>query len=143
MPNPDQTEQSRSHTVFIADEIGIFDIFNQIKYYLSEKESSFLTLLYATKSTEDELKPYWRELQLLEKRFAEKLVVIQLKKAAIAFYRSGIIQEFIEAVINSSITEKMQFIVAGNEEFSTRVHEVLEFLSIQPQSITAIKQTTK
>lgn len=139
MPTNNQTKQGHFHVVLITDEIGIFDIFNQIKRYLSEKEPSFLTLIYTIKSADNEHIPYSRELQILEKRFVEKLVVFQLKKAAIAFYSSGIIQEFVEAVINSSITEKMQFIIAGDEEFSSRVHDVLEFLSIQPQSIKEIK----
>jgi hypothetical protein len=113
------------HLVLISDENGIFDAFLLIKKELIANAASCLSLVYAIpKQKQHPL--FEQELTFLEKRFSQSLLVY---KVAIDFDSGCISQEFIEALINSNMSEKMTFLLFGNDEFISSLSEILNFLN--------------
>ena len=131
MQTKNQILSKDSHLVFITDETGIFDTFEQIKGQLSQLTASFITLIYAVNERNNNHSPFLRELNILEKRFSEKFIVHKLHTDLVTFYVSSIIQEFLEAIINTSIEQKMEFSIFGSAEFVNQITDILGFLNIK------------
>jgi hypothetical protein len=123
--------KNKIHLVLICDETGIFDAFRTIKEHLGSMDENFLSLIYYVPQIY--LNPLFeREIAILEKRFSHNLYTYTLKAEPGKDY---LIQEFIEAIINSNTNLKMQFLIYGNMEFVDYVSEVLGYLNIDTFSI--------
>lgn len=120
------------HLVIICDREGIFDAFEQVKNCLSTRENLWLSFIYAT--SEDDTHPLFeQELSILEYRFFEYLLVYQPKIESDSFCFK---QELLEAIVNSSLSPSIKFILFGSEEFVNHVDGLLRYLSILPGAIT-------
>jgi hypothetical protein len=118
--------KNNSHLILICDDAGIFDAFKLLKLTLGGRLDTFLTLIYVI--PENILYPLFeRELRILGDRFSSIFFVYSLKIKPGAY---ELIQESIEAIINSNINLKMHFSVFGNEEFVIYVTGVLEYINI-------------
>ncbi len=113
------------HLILISDENGIFDAFLLIKKTLIAKTASCISLVYAV-PTQRQHPLFEQELTFLEKRFSQDLLVY---KVAIDPDSCSISQEFIEALVNSNMSEKMTFVLFGNDEFISSLSEILDFLN--------------
>jgi hypothetical protein len=116
------------HVVIICDEAGIFDAFIYVKDRLAAaRGTEFLSLIYTV--SEKNLHPLFeQELSILEKRYADNLIVHTLSIDTYSFFFK---QEILEATINSNTLPKMKFLVFGNAEFVNYVSEVLRFLDVK------------
>lgn len=120
-----------SHLILICDESGIFDAFKTLKKHLGSRGENFLSLIYSV--PENYLNPLFeREITILEQRFFHNLYTYTLK---IEPGKYDLIQEIIEAIINSNTNLKMQFLIFGKEEFAEYVSGVLEYLNMDTISI--------
>ena len=129
--NISNSKKTKFHFVLICDESGIFDAFRIIRESLGGRGKIFLSLIYSV--PENYLNPLFeREIAILEKRFSHNLYTHTLK---VESGKYDLIQELIEAIINSNTNLKMQFLVFGKEEFVNYVSEVLEYLNIDTFSI--------
>ena len=125
------TRKIKIHLVLICDETGIFDAFRTIKQHLGSREEKFLSLIYSV--PKDFLNPLFeREISILEKRYSHNLYTYILRVEPDKDY---LIQEYIEAIINSNTNSKMQFLIFGNVEFVDYVSGVLAYLNIDAVSI--------
>ena len=126
-----KSKKINSHLIFICDENGIFDSFRELKEHLGSRGEIYLSLLYCVpEDYHNHL--FEKEITILEKRFSHNLFTSIVK------VKSGIydlIQEFIEAIINSNTNLKMQFLIFGNAEFVDYVTGVLDYLNIDTFSI--------
>jgi hypothetical protein len=139
MQTKNQSLPKDSQLVFITDETGIFDTFEQLKGQLGQLTARFITLIYAVNETDNDHFPFFRELNILEKRFSEKFIVHKLPSDSVPFYVNSIIQECLEAIINSSIEPKLEFSIFGAYEFVNQINDILGFLNIKS---TFIKSKT-
>jgi hypothetical protein len=129
--NNRDSKEYKLHLVLICDEYGIFDAFSSIKEHLGNRSEDFLSLTYSI--PENYLNPLFeRELAILEKRFSHNLFTYTVKVEPGEY---DLIQELIEAIINSNTNLKMQFLVFGNYEFVDYVSGVLGYLNIDTFSI--------
>lgn len=129
--NNNKNITNKSHLVLICDETGIFDAFRIIKEHLGNECDKFLSLIYSV--PENYLHPLFeKEISILEKRFSHNLYAYTLK---VEHRKYDLIQEFIEAIINSNTELKMQFFIFGFEEFTDYVSKVLRHLNIDTYSI--------
>lgn len=135
MQTRNQHQPQDSQLVFITDETGIFNTFEQLKGQLSQLTAHFITLLYTVNENDTHHFPYHHELEILEKRFSEKFIVHKLHTDSVTFYVSSIIQEYLEAIINSSIEPKMEFSIFGSSEFVNQISDILGFLNIKSSLI--------
>ena len=135
MQTKNQLLPNDSQLVFITNETGIFDAFEQIKGQLSQLTAPFITLIYAVNESNNNQFPFLRELTILEKRFSGKFIVHKLQTDSVTFYVSSIIQEFLEAIINSSIEPKLEFSIFGHAEFVNQITEILGFLDVKSSFI--------
>ena len=125
------TRKIKIHLVLICDETGIFDAFKTIKEHLGSRNEKFLSLIYSVPI--NFINPLFeREISILEKRFSHNLYTYILK---IESGNEYLIQEYIEAIINSNTNLKMQFLISGNAEFVDYVSEILVYLNIDTFSI--------
>ncbi len=120
-----------SQLVFITDETGIFEAFEQLKSQLSQLTTHFITLIYAVSERDINHYPFLRELDILEKRYSEKFIVHRLHTDSVTFYINNIIQEFLEAIINSNLEPKLEFSIFGPDEFVNQITDILGFLNIK------------
>lgn len=126
-------KKSKFHLVFICDETGIFDAFKIIRERLASGDEIFLSLIYSV--PENFLNPLFeKEISILERRFSHHLFTCTLKVEPGAY---ELIQEFIEAIINSNTKLEMQFLIFGNDEFADYVAGVLGYLDIDALSVKA------
>jgi hypothetical protein len=116
------------HFVIVCDETGIFDAFYVIKDRLTEDRGTvFISLIYTV--SDKNLHPFFKqELNILEKRFSDFLIV---HMSGIDITKYYVKQELIEATINSNTLPKMKFLVFGNTEFVNYVSRVLRFLDVK------------
>ena len=129
--NKRNSKKNNFHFVLICDENGILDAFKFIKDHLGTRGNIFLSLIYTLpKNCPNPL--FERELNILEKRYSCHLFTYILK---IEQGELGYLQEFIEAIINSNTFLRMRFSVFGNELLVKYVYEVLEYLSVDSNSI--------
>ena len=125
------TRKNKIHLVLICDETGIFDAFKTTKEHLGSMDENFLSLIYYVPQIY--LNPLFeREIAILEKRFSHNLYTYTLKAESMNDY---LLQEIIEAIINSNTNLKMQFRIYGNVEFVDYVSEVLGYLNTDTFSI--------
>ena len=115
------------HFVIICDETGIFDAFYFVKDKLAGCGTAFLSLIYSV-SDKNPHPLFEQELCILEKRFSDDIIVHILR---IDTTKYGLIQELIEATINSNTLPVMKFSVFGNAEFVNYVYGVLRFLDVK------------
>jgi hypothetical protein len=115
------------HLIIVCDEAGIFDAFYFVKDRISERGNTFLSLIY-TVSHKNIHPLFEQELSILEKRFSVNLMVHILK---IDTTNYCIIQELIEATINSNTLPVLKFSVFGNDEFVNYIYGVLKFLDVE------------
>jgi ferredoxin-NADP reductase len=117
-----------SHFVITCDETGIFEAFYAIKDRLAAgRGTDFISLIYTV--SDKNLHPFFKqELNILEKRFSDFLIVHISRIDTKKYY---IKQELIEATINSNTLPKMKFLVFGNTEFVNYVSRVLRFLDVK------------
>jgi len=135
MQTKNQLLPNDSQLVFITDETGIFDAFEQIKGQLSQLTAGFIILIYAINESDDNHLPFLRELNILEKRFFKKIIVYKLHTYSVTFYDSSLIQEFLEAIFNSSIEPKLEFSIFGPAEFVNQITDILGFLDVKSSFI--------
>jgi len=129
--NNRNSKKNKFHLVLICDETGIFDAFKIIKEHLGSSGDTFLSLIYSV--PENYINPLFeREITILEKRFSHNLYTYTLKVGPGMF---DLIQELIEAIINSNTNLKMHFLIFGKEEFAEYVSGVLEYLYVDIFSI--------
>jgi len=139
MQTKNQLLPKDSQLVFITDETGIFDTFEQLKGQLSQLTAPFITLIYAINENDDDHFPFLRELNILEKRFSDKFIGHKLQTDSVTFYVSSLIQEFLEAIINSSIDPKLEFSIFGPDEFVNQTTDILGFLDVKSSFIKSKK----
>jgi len=72
MQTKNQLLPKDSQLVFITDETGIFDTFEQLKGQLSQLTAPFITLIYAINESDDDHFPFLRELIFWKKDFRIK-----------------------------------------------------------------------
>jgi len=126
-----KSKKNKFHLVLISDETGIFDSFREMKEHLGSTDVIFLSLIYCV--PENYLNPLFeKEITILEKRFSHNLYAYTLKVKPGMY---DLIQEIIEAVINSNTNLKMQFLIFGNAEFVDYVSGILGYLDIDTFSI--------
>jgi hypothetical protein len=124
-------KENKIHHVLICDETGIFNAFKKLKEHLGNNVETFVTLIYSVPG--NYLNPLFeREITILEKRFSHTLVTYTLRSNSGEYDH---IQEFIEAIINSNTTLKIEFLVFGNFEFVDYVSGVLGYFNIETYSI--------
>lgn len=129
--NNRNTRKNKFHLVLICDETGIFDAFKTIKERLGNNGEIFLSLIYSVPV--NYLNPLFeREISILEKRFSHNLYAYTIK---VEPGKYDLIQEFIEAIINSNTNLKMEFMIFGNEEFADYVSGFLGYLNMDTVSI--------
>jgi hypothetical protein len=121
------------HFIIICDEGGIFDAFYFIKDKLAGSGTAFLSLIYSVSDKNPHLL-FEQELSILEKRFSDNIIVHILR---IDTTNYCIVQELIEATINSNTLPVMKFSVFGNAEFVNYVHGVLRFLDVKALMINS------
>lgn len=126
-----------SQLVFITDETGIFELFEQLKSGISQLTTHFITLIYAVNESENNHFPFQLELNILEKRYSEKFIVHKLHTDSITFYVNSLIQEFLEAIINSNLEPKLEFAIFGTDEFVNQNGDILVFLNIESINISS------
>lgn len=122
-----------SQLVFVTDEHGIFEAFEHIKSQLSQLTVRFITLIYALNESNCNFFPFSNELNILEKRYSEKFNVQKLHSDSITNSSNALIQEFVEAMINSSIDPKLEFSIFGHVEFVNQIADILNFLNVNTQ----------
>lgn len=115
------------HFVYFTDEQGVFNAFEHVKGVLAQYPDSFLSFIYAVSKNSSRFL-FQQELEILEQRFQKNLIVYPLIYCSSESY---INQEFIEALINSNISENMNFLLFGNSEFIYQLTSSLGFLGIQ------------
>lgn len=120
-----------SHLVIICDEEGIYEAFNLVKESLVVEENIWLSFIYAT-SERNGHPLFEQELSILEYRFFEYLLVYSPK---IEFETSCFKQELLEAIINSNLSPKIEFILFGSNEFVDHADGLLRYLDISSESI--------
>ena len=122
-----------SHFIIMCDESGIFDAFYFVKDRISEMGNTFLSLIYTV--SDKNLHPLFEhELSILEKRYSVDLIVHIL---GINTTNYCIVQELIEATINSNTLPVMKFSVFGYTEFLNYVYGVLRILDVKPFMINS------
>ena len=124
-----------SQLVFITDETGIFDTFEQLKGQLSQLTAPFITLIYTVSERNNDHFPFLLELNILEKRFSEKFITHKLHTDSVTSYVSSVIQEFLEAIINSRIEPTLVFSIFGHAEFVNQTTDILGFLDVKSSFI--------
>ena len=129
--NNSNPKNRKNHLVLICDETGIFDAFKTIKLHLGSRDEMVLSLIYSV-SVNFIYPLFVRELSILEKRFSHNLNTYTLK---VEPGKYDLIQEFIEAVINSNTNLEMQFLISGNDAFVNYVSGVLKYLTIDTFSV--------
>ena len=121
------------HLIIVCDEAGILDAFYFVKDRISEMGNTFLSLIYTV--SDKNLHPLFEhELSILEKRYSVDLIVHIL---GINTTNYCIVQELIEATINSNTLPVMKFSVFGYTEFLNYVYGVLRILDVKPFMINS------
>ena len=116
-----------SHLIIVCDEAGILDAFYFVKDKLADSGNAFLSLIYSV--PDKKTHPLFEhELSILEKRFSDNIIVHILR---VDNNNYCLIQELIEATINSNTLPTMKFSVFGNAEFVNYVHGILTFLDVK------------
>jgi hypothetical protein len=115
------------HLIIVCDEGGIFDAFYFVKDKLADSGTVFLSLIYSVSDKKNH-PLFEHELSILEKRFSDNIIVNILR---IDTTNYCLIQELIEATINSNTLPVMKFSVFGNAEFVNYVHGILTFLDVK------------
>ena len=115
------------HLIIVCDEAGIFDAFYFVKDRMSDGGNPFLSLIYTV--SDKNLHPLFeQELSILEKRFTVNLMVKILR---INTTNYSLVQELIEATLNSNTLPVMKFSVFGSDEFVNYIYGVLKFLDVE------------
>lgn len=128
------TSRNNLHLVTICDEEGVFEAFNLIKALLPVEAGSNISFVYAIADLNPRIL-FIRELSILEKRFPESFYVHKLNVDSIPYGISSIIQEFLEAIINTNFSLIIKFSIFGDESFSSHVLGILRFLNINSTDI--------
>jgi hypothetical protein len=128
--NPGQALNKGREYVYIVDAQGIQNAFPKIKTMLKEEPDCYLSVLYFSNDLIAHAL-FRRELELLERRFQSRLTVILVDTNEMMMFNS----ERIEVIINCSIVENQQFVVAGEPAFVSLVVGQLLFLSINKNKI--------
>ena len=124
-------QENNYHLVLICDDSGIFDTYKILRDKLWGGNNLLLSLIYTIPT--NKINPLFeRELRILNKRFSHNLSVYKLRIDPENF---ELIQEFIEAVINSNTCTKVQFSVSGKMEFVDYVSGVLRYLNVNEDTI--------
>jgi hypothetical protein len=121
------------HFVITCDEAGIFDAFYFVKDKLADSGPAFLSLIYAV-SGKTHHPIFERELSILEKRFSDNLIVHIIRIDPTNYC---LIQELVEATINSNTLPVMKFSVFGNAELVDYVSWILRFLDVKEYMINS------
>lgn len=123
--------KDKLHLVIICDETGVFDAFRIIKEHLGGNGETYISVVYSV--PDNFLNPlYEREFAILETRFSHHLFKCTLIVEP-GNYES--VQEFIEAIINSNTSAKMEFIALGNLEFVSCISGVLKYLDVDEHKV--------
>ena len=124
-----------THLVFITNESGISSVFESVKAGLGNGSKGCLTLIYSTSAYLSQ-PLYKAELESLERRFPSRLIIHYVfGRAQNARENLESHQRVLEIVINSNTCMKMQFLVAGQDEFSGMIIGRLKFLGITTNQI--------
>jgi ferredoxin-NADP reductase len=118
------------HYVYLGDKEGMGEIFVKLKKVLASQPDTLVTLIYC--SAEDNL-IFSFELEILQKRYPSRLLVYHLKNSPID--AAAMLQELLEALINTDTSDNLMFILSGDEEFVHVVTDRLWFLGISKQQI--------
>lgn len=124
MPSEFAAALRTPHQVFIADEQGVFQAFEQLKSTLGV--GVYISFVYAHSDQTATL--YQQELVFLANRFSTHL---QIHKVTLNAQQPTLPQEFIEALVNSNTSEKLTFYLFGTERFMESISQVLHFLGIE------------
>jgi len=124
------TDKTSLHSVYIVDEEGISKIFTELKHMLTSHADNHTTLIYF--SPENNFL-FGRELEILQKRYPSQLVLYPVREKVID--ASTLLQELLEAVINSNTKHRLIFILSGDEELIYIVSNQLWFLGISKDQI--------
>lgn len=123
--------KNKLHLVIICDETGVFDAFKIIKEHLGGSNETIISVVYSV--PDNFLNPlYEKEFAILESRFSHHLFKCTLIVEP-GNYES--VQEFIEAIINSNTSARMEFLALGNQEFVSCITGVLRYLDADSLSV--------
>ena len=124
------TDKNSLHSVYIVGEEGISKIFTELKHMLASYADNHTTLVYF--SPENDF-IFARELEILQKRYPTQLALYPVREKVID--ASTLLQELLEAIINSNTKQRLVFILSGDEELIYIVSNQLWFLNISKDQI--------
>lgn len=121
-------DKTSFHFVYVVDEEGMNRIFADFKQKLAFQHDVTLIRVAAANNF-----TFNKELEILQKRYSSQLMLYTMIVEVVN--GSALIQEVIEAVINSNTKDKMIFIMSQDEELIHVVSNVLWFLGISKDQI--------
>lgn len=127
--------QANFHFVFVTDDSGIHEVFEQIKIKLKDDCNNFLSLIY---SISEQITPplYAAELESLERRYFSQLITYyEFSGVNSCQEASDLNQKLLEIIINCNTCREIEFLLVGHDEFVARATDRLQFLGIHSNQI--------
>lgn len=118
------------HHVFVTDETGIAESYQQAKNRLVQHPYDHVSLLFFAENNEA---LFSKEMTILHNHFPERFLVYD---ELLSTLHPGVLpQETLESVINENTREQMSFLITGETGFTDLIRQSLVFLGIDPQLI--------
>ena len=120
------------HHVFVTDETGIAESYQQAKNCLVQHPDDHVSLLFFAENNEA---LFSKEMTILHNHFPERFLVYD---ELLSTLHPGVLpQETLESVINENTRDEMSFFIAGQAGFTDLIRQSLVFLGIDPQRIAS------